>query len=96
MKFYKFCLWKAYFDKGYSLMSLPKYVIVLLGFGDLIATQGSRLWLIVLGGVGFALFCFFLGKFWWDYKIVDAEFEVANVVNPFVKEMRKHIRKRNI
>ena len=88
MKWYKFALWKAYFDKGYSLLSYPKYILILMGVGDVIASGGKSTNVIVIG-ILFGLFCFALGWFWYAKQIVNAEIEVSNQYNQFVKEMRK-------
>jgi len=82
MRFYKTMLLKAYFDKGYSVTSYIKYLIAYYG----LVNRDSNLMLIAaIYGVA----CFFIGWLWYKYKIVDAEIEVGNRVNPFVKEMRR-------
>ena len=83
MRFFKFCLWKAYFEKGYALTSYVKYVIALFG----LASQDLKITLIA--GVIYGFVCFFLGWIWFHYHIVDAEIEVQNQFNLFVKQMRK-------
>lgn len=87
MKFYKFALWKAYFDKGYALLSLPKYILFLMGMGDIIASQGDTKNVLMIGS-GFFVFCFLLGFIWYHYRITDAENEVQNQFNPFAREVR--------
>ena len=83
MKFYNAMLWKAYFEKGYSTTHYVKYMIAFFG----IASQdvNTTLWI----GTIYAVFCLIIGRLWFYYKLVDAENEVYNVVNPFVREMRK-------
>ena len=88
MRFYKFALWKAFFDKGYSLLSYPKYILILMGVGDVIASGGDSTKVIIFG-IAFGFICFLLGMFWFRFKVVNAEIEVGNQYNPFVKEMRK-------
>lgn len=86
MRFYKFCLFKAYFDKGLSLMAYPTKALMVLGIGAV--AQNYSLRNVVIVTIAYALFCFVLGKLWFKFKIVDAEHEVMNNVNPFVREMR--------
>jgi hypothetical protein len=86
---YKFCLWKAYFEKGYSLTSYLKYVILLFGLLEGIKTQEITYTLIV--AVLYIFACFFLGWAWYHYGIIESEIEVTNNFNLFVKEMRKEI-----
>jgi len=95
MKFYKFALWKAFFDKGYSLLSYPKYILILMGVGDVIASGGKSTNVIIVG-IAFGIFCFLLGWFWYHNKIVNAEIEVSNQYNPFVHEMRKVYKPRRL
>lgn len=95
MRFYKIALLKAYFEKGYGLTSYPKYVVILLGF-DQVLNKGSTKWVIIGGLIGF-IFCFLLG--WWCFKsnFVNAELEVSNQYNPLAKEIReKLIKKKSV
>jgi len=87
MRFYKAMLWKAYFDQGYGTTSYVKYLIGVLGIANTIITEDLRL--IIILGVSYGLFCLIVGRLWFKFKLVDAEHEVQNVVNPFVSEMRK-------
>lgn len=91
---YKFCLWKAYFDTGYGMLSMPKYILILLGFGDTIMSQGSNKIRIIILGLVFALVCFLIGWAWFRYDLQEANLEVGNQYNAFVKEMRQSIGKR--
>ena len=83
MKFYKFCLWKAYFEKGYSVTSYLKYVVAIA------AIKIDSIKTIIILGLAYALACLIIGKLWYKYGFIDAEHEVQNKVNPFVREMRK-------
>ena len=82
MKGYKFCLIKAYFDKGIGLTNYVKYLIAFFGISSLNVKATLILAVIYL------ISCFFLGWFWFKYKFIEAETEVNNRFNPFVKEMR--------
>ena len=82
MKGYKFCLIKAYFDKGLGLTNYVKYLIAMFG----LATQDLNQTLII--AFIYFIFCFILGFIWFKFKFVEAEIEVGNRFNLFVKEMR--------
>lgn len=82
MKYYSIAQHKGYFDKGYSLTSYLKYVYLAVGF----TTTDTRLILVI--GLCFIPFCYLLGL--WAYKSgwVEAEVELGNKHNKFVKEIR--------
>ena len=81
-KGYKFCLLKAYFDKGLGLTSYIKYLIAFFGLAS------REVYYTLYIAFIYAILCFFLGWFWYKYKFIDAENEVGNQFNPFVREMR--------
>lgn len=82
MRYYNFCLLKAWFEKGYGLTNYIKYIIALFGLSSL----NVKATLIM--GLVYGLSCFLIGWVWYHYKFIEAEHEVNNRVNPFVKEMR--------
>ena len=90
IKYYKFMLLKAYFEKGYSLTSYIKWVIAIFG----ITTQAVITTLI--GMFLYGVSCFFIGWVWYKYDFVVAEHEVSNQFNLFQREMRKKLKNRNI
>lgn len=89
-KFLKFALHKRYFDTGFAILNYLKYPLLLLGFAipDVSA--------IVIIALLYGLTCYILGWWWLNFGMLDAENEVNNRFNPFVKEMRKAIKKRKI
>ena len=92
---YKFNLWKAYFDTGYSMLSYPKYILFLVGLGDVIASDGDYINVLIIGfllGIG----CLLFGKLWFKYRFIDYQLEVSNQYNPFVREMRKTYKPKSI
>jgi len=89
MKFktkYKLCLTKRYFDTGYSLTNYMKYFIAFFG----LASRDIQTTMII--GFSWVFACFFIGWIWIKYKFIEAEQEVTNQFNLFVKEMRKKIK----
>ena len=83
MRGYRFCLIKAYFDKGLNLTNYVKYLIFFFG----LSSQDVSSTMIL--GTAYIIFCFFLGFFWYKTNMVEAEIEVNNRYNLFVKEMRQ-------
>jgi hypothetical protein len=88
-KFLKFALHKRYFDTGLGVTNYLKYPLVLLG----IAIPNPKA-IIAVAGL-YACFCYGLGWWWLNRGMAEAETEVSNRYNPFVKEMRKLIGKEN-
>ena len=83
MRWYKFALLKAYFDKGYGVTAYIKWLIAFYGISSL----NTKLTLVI--GCIYAFSCFFIGWFWYHLGIVKAEIEVGNQFNEFVRHMRK-------
>lgn len=87
MRFLKLATYKAYFDKGFSFLNYLKYPLFLIGMGDVLSSGGD--WRnVAIAAVIIAILCFVVGKAAYYYRWVDAEHEVQNRVNPFVREMR--------
>lgn len=82
MKFYKFALHKAYFDRGYGITNYIKYAIALFGLSSLNVKTT-----MIAAGI-YAVLCYFVGVFWYRKGLVIAESEVANQYNLFQKQMR--------
>lgn len=91
--FLKIALHKRYFDTGMGVTNYLKYPLVLLGFAI------PNVKNIIIVAVLYALLCYFIGWWWLNFGMADAETEVSNRFNPFVKEIRKKFgitNKRNI
>ena len=82
-------LMKRYFDTGLGLTNYFKYLILFFG----VTSNDVKTTLYI--AMGYAVVCFFLGWFWLNSDFYTAEQEVSNNYNPFVKQMRRRI-KRNI
>jgi len=89
MRFYKFALWKAYFDKGYSVTSYFKYLFAIIG----IAGLDGKILIPLFIAYGFS--CFLVGWIWYRLHLTDAETEVGNKFNPFVGEVRDKLAIKN-
>ena len=89
MKYYKFALLKSYFDEGYGLTSFPKYALTAIGIGSTIITKSIIT--VIIGAVVYGIACFLIGL--WSFKsgFREAQIEVSNKYNLFVKQMRKKI-----
>lgn len=83
---YYFCLWKAYFEKGYGLTALVKYFVLLYGLNEAMATQDITRTLVL--GVIYIIFCFLIGFLWYKFNIIRAEAEVNNQFNYFQQQVR--------
>lgn len=90
MRFFKFALHKRYFDTGMGVTNYLKYPLVLLGIA--IPNVKAIIYVAIAYGIG----CYFLGWWWLNGGMCDAENEVSNRFNPFVKEVRAKLSKRNI
>lgn len=89
MRGFKFCLHKAYFDKGFTLLNYLKYIFALIGIGAVMAKVSVLLILAV--AFAYAALCYFLGWWWLNRGFLDAENEVQNRFNPFCKDMRNSL-----
>ena len=85
-KFYTFLLWKRYFEQGYALTSYAKYIIFLVGIGEIFVNKSYKI-VIALGFV-YGIMCFFIGWAWLRFGFYETETEISNRFNPFVKEVR--------
>ena len=92
---YKLLLWKAYVMTGYSLTQILKYIIMV--FVGWEVTGGRDLSKIIGVAVIYAIFCYVLGWVWFKFELVNAEQEISNQFNPFVKQVRsKFVLPKNI
>ena len=87
MKYYRFCLYKTYFEQGYNITNYVKYLIILGGLQEGFST--NRLTFTFIVAFVYAISCFFIGWGWYKFRFIDAEIEVRNKVDPFVREMRE-------
>ena len=90
-KLFKFVLLKSYFDTGYSWLSWPKYIIILIMGADIIASKGQNILRLIIFGILYTFICFILGRIIFLKRFREAELEVVNIFNPFVKEVRENI-----
>ena len=79
---FKFLIWKRYFDTGYGLTNYIKYAIALFGISSLNVAKTLML------GMAYAILCFVAGYLWYRYQFVEADNEISNRFNLFMREMR--------
>jgi len=82
----KWIWWKRWFDTGLGLTNYAKYPLVLFGIAEITLFKSYKF--IVIIGILYTIFCFFAGWFWLKHGFFEAEMEISNQLNPFVKEMR--------
>jgi len=86
---FKICLHKSYLDQGIGLTNFLKYIVLLAGGGSIIATDGASTSLAVLGVIGYMIVCYISGRYYFTHGFKEAEMEVGNQFNLFVKEVRE-------
>ena len=84
---YRILLFKEYFDAGWGNTAPLKYIALILGLQSATGIKGASFI------VGYGLFCFVFGYYWYKYGWREASMEIGNRYNMFVKEMRTHIAK---
>jgi hypothetical protein len=82
------CLHKAYLDEG---MGLTNYIKPLLYFSGAFLTLERMLVSAVFLGVGYILFSYLFGLWWYKSRMKTYSIEVSNIFNLFVGEMRKEL-----
>lgn len=91
MKFqlkFRLLLLKTYFDTGLGLTNYIKYFIAFF------ALASKDIFWTIFFGLAYALSCFIIGFIWYHYKWIEVQNEVSNRYNPFVKEMRRKIKRK--
>jgi len=76
---------KAYFEKGESIIAYVKWIIL---FNAVIFTDTLSTGIYVVLYVGVA---YVVGRLWFKWNFMEAENEVNNLVNKFMKEVRKDL-----
>lgn len=85
MKFLKLALHKRYFEQGFGTLNYLKYPLLLLGFAI------PNIKYIIIISILYAGICYILGWWWLNRGMMEAEIEISNRYNPFVKEMRNFV-----
>jgi hypothetical protein len=84
---YKICLWKIYFETGYSITNYLKYPLLLFGILNEISIT-TAIW----GAVIYGIICFIIGYFWFKSDFAKASSEVGNRYNKLAIEIRKGVK----
>ena len=79
---FRLLLHKTYFQKGYGELGMIKYPIV--------GTFLLDYWTGLIVSLMYTVFCYWFGRFFFKYGWIEAEHEVGNRFNRFVKEMRQN------
>lgn len=81
---------KAYFEKGYGL---SHYIFKLIAVFGLTSQQlEATIWALII----YTILCFVVGFCFYHFGFVNAELEVRNRYDPFVKQMRADVLKQKI
>lgn len=91
MRAYKLLLWKAYFDKGWALTNYFKYIFAFVGIFNLVSARNA-----IYLGVIYGVSCLLIGWIWYKCGFIETENEINNIFNPFQKEIRAKLKRRNI
>ena len=86
---YKLLLHKAYFERGYAMLSYVKYIAILLGLNSVLQDDWTIM-IFIMGG--FAIFSYIVGMIWFRSGLTITEAEISNQYNYFMKEMRTKIK----
>lgn len=86
---FKINLHKQYFDKGFSILNVFRYYIAIFGLGSVMG--GIPLWITGVLLTSYLVFCYIFGWWWLNHGWFEAEIEVGNRYNLFVREMRKEL-----
>lgn len=91
MKFhnkYRILLYKNYLDTGLGLTYYLKYLILL--FGVMSMDVKNTIFIII----AYVIISFILGYCWFRFGWMEANTEVSNRFNKFVKEMRNSVKRK--
>lgn len=91
LRWYKFLLWKTYFEKGRSVLQYVEKLFIILGVAGAVKSEYK---IIVAVGFLYAVSCLFLGR-WWMNTLTETENEIQNRYNPFQKEVREKLIKKS-
>lgn len=84
----KLLLWKYYFDKGFGLSnSYIKYPLALFALYEVVLLKDVKVTIIL--GLFWVSLSFIIGWTYYKYRWNEADIEIVNRINPFVREMRE-------
>lgn len=83
----RLCLWKAYFDTGFSYFNYFKYfVYIWVGYDVFVRKTFVSFY---LAGAGIFLISLLIGYLWYHTDFMRASTEVGNRYNLLAEELRK-------
>lgn len=83
---FKVNLHKSYFGDGKAVIGFLWGFIALFG----IASRDVKTTLIL--AIVYNILAYIVGRYWYNHGWKAAEVEVNNYINPFVREMRRHVK----
>ena len=87
---YRFNLHLHYFDTGYGRLSIVKYFWLIAAGGSILS--GIDYIYAMYAGIVYMVVCYLFGWAWFRFGWFEAQIEVTNQFNLFVKETRKFIK----
>lgn len=86
-------LQKRYFDYGFGITNYFKYFVYMFTAYEIIGKQSITSSIMIL--VAWGVFCYFFGRYLYNYGWHAAEQEILNRINPFVQGVRKNLKIRD-
>jgi hypothetical protein len=90
MRFYKALLWWNYYGCGYGMTNIISKILMVAGIGAVLEGMSSTT--IILYGMLYVAICVLIGWAWFKFGFAEADAEVKNNYNLFVKQVRGKIR----
>ena len=73
LRCFKLLLWKRYFDTGYGITSYAKYIVAMIGVGEVV--KGNITTLLIIG-LAYAAICFLIGWAYIYFKLIETDLEI--------------------
>lgn len=88
-------LWlKRYFDTGIGLTTYAKYLIAIFSIYSI--SKDIPIEWTLAAGVLYVFACIFIGWWWISSRLIDAEKEIDNLLDPFQREVRHYVNREKV